>query len=103
VPELARQKPRYGYRRLRPALSDGDRNEADPLKTRYRVWHKREGLTVRRLREASEPARGYCHTIELNQEWALDFTSVRCWRQVERVRVLTLSMPDGSRHRALRG
>jgi len=45
--ELARQKPRYGYRRLHAVLSRRG-SPASPQRV-YRLYRK-EGLTVRRLR-----------------------------------------------------
>jgi putative transposase len=70
--KLARQKPRYGYRRLHAVLER--RGQAVNVKRIYRL-HAAEGLAVRRrkrkrlLRErAAEP-----RLIRANQEWAMDF------------------------------
>jgi putative transposase len=68
---LARQKPRYGYRRLHALLSRRG-VVASPQRV-YRVY-RAEGLAVRRLRRkrlsrVPVPA----HVVRANQEWALDF------------------------------
>lgn len=70
--KLARQKPRYGYRRLHAVL--GRRGQAVNVKRIYRLYTE-EGLAVRRrkrkrlVRErAVEP-----RLIRANQEWAMDF------------------------------
>jgi putative transposase len=70
--KLARQKPRYGYRRLHAVLER--RGHAVNVKRVYRLYAE-EGLAVRRrkrkrlLRErAVEP-----RLIRANQEWAMDF------------------------------
>jgi len=70
--KLARQKPRYGYRRLHAVLER--RGQAVNVKRVYRLYAE-EGLAVRRrkrkrlLRErAVEP-----RLIRANQEWAMDF------------------------------
>jgi len=70
--KLARQKPRYGYRRLHAVLER--RGQAVNVKRIYRLYAE-EGLAVRRrkrkrlLRErAVEP-----RLIRANQEWAMDF------------------------------
>jgi putative transposase len=69
---LARQKPRYGYRRLHALLSR--RGHEVNVKRVYRLYVQ-EGLTVRRrkrkhlLRDrALEP-----RLSRANQEWAMDF------------------------------
>jgi putative transposase len=70
--KLARQKPRYGYRRLHAVLER--RGRAVNVKRVYRLYAA-EGLAVRRrkrkrlVRErAVEP-----RLIRANQEWAMDF------------------------------
>jgi putative transposase len=69
---LARQKPRYGYRRLHALLSR--RGHAVNLKRVYRLYVD-EGLAVRRRKRkrlvrdrAAEP-----RLRRANQEWAMDF------------------------------
>lgn len=70
--KLARQKPRYGYRRLHALLSR--RGHEVNVKRVYRLYVE-EGLAVRRRRRkrlvrdrALEP-----RLIRPNQEWAMDF------------------------------
>ena len=70
--KLARQKPRYGYRRLHAVLER--RGEAVNVKRVYRLYAE-EGLAVRRRRRkrlvrdrVAEP-----RLIRGNQEWAMDF------------------------------
>jgi putative transposase len=70
--KLARQKPRYGYRRLHAVLER--RGERVNVKRVYRLYAE-EGLAVRRRRRkrlvrerAAEP-----RLIRANQEWAMDF------------------------------
>jgi putative transposase len=70
--KLARQKPRYGYRRLHALLER--RGHEVNVKRVYRLYAK-EGLAVRRrkrkrlvLDRALEP-----RPIRPNQEWAMDF------------------------------
>jgi putative transposase len=72
VVNLARQKPRYGYRRLHAVLER--RGQAVNVKRVYRLYAE-EGLAVRRRRRkrlvrerAAEP-----RLIRANQEWAMDF------------------------------
>jgi putative transposase len=72
--ELAREKPRFGYRRLHVLL----------LRTGERINHKRvqrvyraAGLCVRRIRR-KRLTRSYVPSSKLsapNQEWAIDFAS----------------------------
>ena len=71
---LARQKPRYGYRRLHALLLRRGQN-CSPQRV-YRMY-KREGLAVRRLRRKrlSRPAALLPYLHRANQEWALDFAS----------------------------
>ena len=70
--KLARQKPRYGYRRLHVLL--GRKGHSVNVKRVYRLYVE-EGLSVRRRRRkrvvrdcAAEP-----RLIRPNQEWAMDF------------------------------
>jgi putative transposase len=70
--QLARQKPRYGYRRLHAVLER--RGEAVNVKRIYRLYAE-QGLAVRRRRRkrlvrerVAEP-----RLIRANQEWAMDF------------------------------
>src|SRR4051812_30190215 len=70
---LARQKPRYGYRRLHALLSR--RGFAASAQRVYRLY-RTEGLMVRRIKKkrlatvAMQP-----HLMRSNQEWALDFVT----------------------------
>jgi putative transposase len=70
--ELARQKPRYGYRRLHVVLVR--RGFAVNVKRVYRLYRE-EGLMVRRQRRKrlvrSAPAEARLQRA--NQEWAIDF------------------------------
>jgi len=70
--KLARQKPRYGYRRLHAVLERGGKRVN--VKRVYRLYAE-EGLAVRRRRRkrlvrerVAEP-----RLIRANQEWAMDF------------------------------
>lgn len=70
--KLARQKPRYGYRRLHAVLER--HGERVNVKRVYRLYAE-EGLAVRRRRRkrvvrerVAEP-----RLIRANQEWAMDF------------------------------
>ena len=70
--ELARQKPRYGYRRLWAVLSR--QGWVVNVKRIYRLY-RQEGLMVRRLKR-KRLVRGApvnAHLTTANQEWALDF------------------------------
>src|SRR3954447_3011241 len=71
---LARQKPRYGYRRLHALLLR--RGQSSSPQRVYRIY-KREGLAVRRLKRKrlSRPAALLPHLHRANQEWALAFAS----------------------------
>ena len=69
--KLARQKPRYGYRRLHAVLER--RGQAVNMKRVYRLYAE-EGLAVRRRKRnrlvrdrAAEP-----WLVRANQEWAMD-------------------------------
>ena len=70
---VARQKPRYGYRRLHALLSR--RGFAVSAQRVYRLY-KVEGLTVRRLRRKRlSRVVVASNLMRSNQEWALDFVS----------------------------
>jgi putative transposase len=72
--ELARQKPRYGYRRLHALLVR--RGQSASVQRVYRIY-QRAGLAVRRLKR-KRLARSAVATSSVwraNQEWALDFVS----------------------------
>jgi putative transposase len=72
--DLARQKPRYGYRRLHVLLTRRGRS-ASPQRL-YRLY-KQEGLAVRRQKRKRlvRPAALAPDLHRANQEWALDFVS----------------------------
>lgn len=71
--ELARQKPRYGYRRLHAVLSRRG-SRVSPHRV-YRLY-RAEGLMVRRLkRKRLSRVAVASHLVRSNQEWALDFVS----------------------------
>src|ERR1700728_4768901 len=68
---LARQKPRYGYRRLHALLERGE-HPASVMRI-YRLY-RGEGLAVRRLkRKRLARVAVASHLVRSNQEWALDF------------------------------
>ncbi len=76
--KLARQKPRYGYRRLHALLERRGTNHGQPLNVKrvYRLYLE-EGLSVRRKKRkrlvrdrAAEP-----RLTGPNQEWAMDFVT----------------------------
>ena len=70
---LARQKPRYGYRRLHALLEK--RHHAASVMRMYRLY-RTEGLAVRRLkRKRLTRVPVASHLVRPNQEWALDFVS----------------------------
>jgi putative transposase len=71
---LAKQKPRSGYRRLHALLTR--RGHHSSPQRLYRVY-KSEGLAVRRLKRKrlTRPAALLPHLHRANQEWALDFVS----------------------------
>jgi putative transposase len=70
---VARQKPRYGYRRLHALLSK--RGFAVSAQRVYRVY-KAEGLMVRRLRRRRLSRVAVAsNLVRSNQEWALDFVA----------------------------
>ena len=70
--ELARQKPRYGYRRLHVLL--GWHGHRVNVKRVYRLY-RAEHLAVRRLRRKRlvRPAAAVAGFTATNQEWAMDF------------------------------
>jgi putative transposase len=70
---LARQKPRYGYRRLHALIE----RRGFPVSAQrvYRLY-RAEGLMVRRLkRKRLSRVPVAAHLARVNQEWALDFVS----------------------------
>jgi putative transposase len=70
---VARQKPRYGYRRWHALLSK--RGFAVSAQRVYRVY-KAEGLMVRRLRRRRLSRVAVAsNLVRSNQEWALDFVA----------------------------
>jgi putative transposase len=72
--ELARQKPRYGYRRLHAVL-ERQGNKTSPMRL-FRLYQE-AGLAVRRQRRKrlTRPAAATPLHVRPNQEWALDFVS----------------------------
>lgn len=72
--KLAREKPRYGYRRLWAVLRV--RGFAVNVKRVYRLYRE-EHLAVRRLRRKRvlRPATAAGQLTALNQEWAMDFVA----------------------------
>ncbi len=86
--KLARQKPRYGYRRLHALLER--RGYKVNVKRAYRLYAE-EGLAVRRRKRkrlvrdrALEP-----RLVRPNQEWAMDFI-VDCLATGRMVRILSV-------------
>jgi len=70
---LARQKPRYGYRRLHALIER--RGFAASAQRVYRLY-RAEGLMVRRLkRKRLSRVSVASHRMRPNQEWSLDFVS----------------------------
>jgi len=71
---LARQKPRYGYRRLAALLERGG-SKASPQRV-YRIYSEAH-LAVRRLKRKRlvRPAPEEALLSRANQEWAIDFVS----------------------------
>lgn len=71
---MARQKPRYGYRRLHALLER--RGWEVNHKRLYRLYRK-ENLAVRRLKRKrlTRPAAPIAMLSHRNQEWAMDFVS----------------------------
>ena len=70
--KLARQKPRYGYRRLHVLLNK--RGHPASAQRIYRLYRE-ERLMVRRLRRKRlvRPANEGRLLLRSNQEWAVDF------------------------------
>jgi putative transposase len=70
--KLARQKPRYGYRRLHVLLDR--RGHAVNVKRVYRLYVE-EGLSVRRRKRKRivRDRAGEARLTRANQEWAMDF------------------------------
>ncbi len=86
--ELAREKPRFGYRRLHVLL--GRSGERVNHKRLHRVYRE-AGLAIRRKRRKHcvRVGRPLLERTAANQEWALDFVhdAVECGRAI---RVLTV-------------
>jgi len=72
--ELAKQKPRYGYRRLH-VLLERQGEKASPMRL-FRLYQQ-AGLAVRRLKRKrlARPAAAQPLHVRANQEWALDFVT----------------------------
>lgn len=72
--KLAREKPRYGYRRLWAVLRARGFNVN--VKRVYRLY-RQEHLAVRRLRRKRlvRPAAASVQLTAVNQEWAMDFVA----------------------------
>ena len=72
--ELARQKPRFGYRRLGALLER--RGHQVNHKRLYRIY-RQEYLAVRRLKRKHvvRPAAPIANLSKANQEWSMDFVS----------------------------
>jgi putative transposase len=72
--ELARQKPRFGYRRLGVLLER--RGHKVNHKRLYRIYRE-EHLAVRRLKRKHvvRTAAALAHLSKVNQEWSMDFVS----------------------------
>ena len=79
---LAKQKPRYGYRRLGVLLER--RGWKMNHKKLYRLYRE-EHLAVRRLRRKRlvRPAAPVAELTRANQEWAMDFV-MDGWRRAAR-------------------
>jgi putative transposase len=71
---LAKQKPRYGYRRLH-VLLERQGEKASPMRL-FRLYQK-AGLAVRRpkRKRLARPAAVQPLHVRANQEWALDFVT----------------------------
>jgi putative transposase len=71
---LARQKPRYGYRRLHAVLEKRG-HKSSPMRL-FRLYQE-EGLAVRRQKRKrlTRPAAAQPLHVRANQEWALDFVA----------------------------
>jgi hypothetical protein len=72
--ELAKQKPRYRYRRLH-VLLEQQGEKASPMRL-FRLYQE-AGLAVRRLKRKrlARPAAAQPLHLRANQEWALDFVN----------------------------
>jgi putative transposase len=81
--DLAREKPRFGYRRLHVLL--GRRGEKVNHKRVHRVYHE-AGLMIRRKKRKHcvREGRPLLARTSANQEWALDFVhdAVECGRTI---------------------
>ena len=89
--ELAREKPRFGYRRLHVLLARG--GERVNHKRVHRVYRE-AGLSLRRRkrRHCVREGKPLLQRTAANQEWALDFVhdAVECGRTIR-----VLSVVDG--------
>ena len=72
--ELAKKKPRYGYRRLH-VLLERQGEKVSPMRL-FRLYQQ-AGLAVRRLKRKrlARPAAVAPLHVRANQEWALDFVT----------------------------
>jgi putative transposase len=72
--ELAKKKPRYGYRRLH-VLLERQGEKVSPMRL-FRLYQQ-AGLAVRRLKRKrlARPAAAQPLHVRANQEWALDFVT----------------------------
>ena len=81
--ELAREKPRYGYRRLQVLLQRG--GERVNHKRVHRVYRE-AGLALRRKKRKHRVREGkpLVERTAANQEWGLDFVhdAVQCGRTI---------------------
>jgi putative transposase len=81
--ELAREKPRYGYRRLQVLL--GREGERVNHKRVHRIY-RQAGLMIRRRRRkhCQRSGRPLLECTAANQEWGLDFVhdAVECGRSI---------------------
>jgi putative transposase len=68
--ELARQKPRFGYRRLHAILER--RGQVVNVKRIYRLYSE-AGLAVRRRKRLVRDPLASARLTRANQEWAMDF------------------------------
>jgi putative transposase len=86
--ELAKNKPRYGYRRLH-VLLERQGEKVSPMRL-FRLYQQ-AGLAVRRLKRKrlARPAAAQPLHVRANQEWALDFVTDTLGTG-RRIRVLTV-------------